>query len=58
MLWFYEVGKGLVTAYRRKRVTLDQIGGFLSRLKTLRIAAAPQKPSVDQHRKRSQPHEL
>lgn len=40
MLWFYEVGNGLVTAYRRKRVTLDQIQGFLQRVKALPINAA------------------
>ena len=27
ILWFYEVGNGLLMAYRRKRITLDQIGG-------------------------------
>lgn len=33
MLWFYEVGNGLLMAYRRKRITFDQIDGFLTRLK-------------------------
>ncbi len=32
-------------AYRRKRITLDQIDGFLSRLKALRIDAAQQTPA-------------
>jgi predicted nucleic acid-binding protein len=33
ILWFYEVGNGLLMAYRRKRITFDQIDGFLTRLK-------------------------
>jgi predicted nucleic acid-binding protein len=44
-LWFYEVGNGLVMAYRRKRFALDQIDGFLTRLGTLPIDAAQQTPS-------------
>jgi predicted nucleic acid-binding protein len=43
-LWFYEVGNGLIMAYRRKRITLDQIDGFLTRLKALPIDAAQQTP--------------
>jgi hypothetical protein len=31
ILWFYEVGNGLLMAYRRKRITFDQIDGFLTR---------------------------
>jgi predicted nucleic acid-binding protein len=42
MLWFYEVGNGLMMAYRRKRIGFDQIDGFLNRLKTLPIDAAQQ----------------
>jgi predicted nucleic acid-binding protein len=45
MLWFYEVGNGLLMAYRRKRIAQDQIDGFLARLKNLPIEAAPQAPS-------------
>jgi predicted nucleic acid-binding protein len=45
LLWFYEVGNGLLMAYRRKRITLDQIDGFLARLKALPIDAAQQTPS-------------
>jgi predicted nucleic acid-binding protein len=45
ILWFYEVGNGLVMAHRRKRITLDQIDGFLTRLKALPIDAAQQAPS-------------
>lgn len=44
-LWFYEVGNGLLMAYRRKRITFDQIDGFLTRLKALPIDAAQQVPS-------------
>ena len=45
MLWFYEVGNGLLMAYRRKRIALDQIDGFLTRLKSLPIEAAPLAPA-------------
>ena len=44
-LWFYEIGNGLLMAQRRKRITLDQIDGFLTRLTALPIDAAPQTPS-------------
>ena len=40
VLWYYEVGNGLVMAYRRKRITPENITGFLSRLKELPIEAA------------------
>lgn len=45
ILWFYEVGNGLLMANRRKRITPEQIDGFLSRLKALPIDAAKQVPS-------------
>ncbi len=45
VLWFYEVGNGLLMAYRRKRIAQDQIDGFLTRLKNLPIEAAPQAPT-------------
>lgn len=45
VLWFYEVGNGLLMAYRRKRIRLDQIDGFLTRLKELPIDAAQQNPA-------------
>ena len=45
ILWFYEVGNGLLMAYRRKRITFDQIDGFLTRLKVLPIDAAQQVPT-------------
>jgi predicted nucleic acid-binding protein len=44
VLWFYEVGNGLLMAHRRKRITFDQIDGFLTRLKALPIDAAQQAP--------------
>ncbi len=44
LLWFYEVGNGLLMAYRRKRIAQDQMDGFLTRLKNLPIQAAPQAP--------------
>jgi predicted nucleic acid-binding protein len=44
VLWFYEVGNGLLMAYRRKRIAQDQIDGFLTRLKNLPIEADPQAP--------------
>lgn len=45
MSWFYEVGNGLLMAHRRKRITFDQIDGFLTRLKALPIEAAQQAQS-------------
>ena len=41
-LWLYEVGNGLLMAHRRKRITVDQIDGFLTRLKALPIDVAPE----------------
>ena len=40
LLWFYEVGNGLLMAHRRKRISLDQMDGFLRRLAALPIDAA------------------
>ena len=37
VLWFYEIGNGLVMAYRRQRIAVDQIQAFLLRLKELPI---------------------
>jgi len=45
MLWFYEVGNGLVMTYRRKRITRDQIQGFLQRVRALPIDAAEYTPA-------------
>lgn len=45
ILWFYEVGNGLVMACRRKRITHDQIQGFLQRVKALPIDAAEYTPA-------------
>jgi predicted nucleic acid-binding protein len=44
LLWFYEVGSGLLMAHRRKRISVDQIDGFLTRLKALPIDAAQETP--------------
>jgi len=44
LLWFYEVGNGLVMACRRKRINPDQMDGFLTRLKGLPIDSAQQTP--------------
>jgi len=44
LLWFYEVGNGLLRAYRLKRITFNQIDGFVTRLKALPIDVAQQKP--------------
>jgi predicted nucleic acid-binding protein len=44
VLWFYEVGNGLLMAHRRKRISFDQIHGFLRRLQALPIDAAQQSP--------------
>ena len=44
VLWFYELGNGLLMASRRKRITLGQIDGFLTRLRNLPIDAALQTP--------------
>lgn len=45
LLWFYEVGNGLLMAHRRKRITFDQINGFLTRLNPLPIDVAQETPS-------------
>ncbi|HUJ30840.1 MAG TPA: type II toxin-antitoxin system VapC family toxin [Candidatus Acidoferrum sp.] len=45
LLWFYEVGNGLLMAHRRKRISVDQIDGFLTRLKALPIDVAQETPS-------------
>ena len=44
-LWLYEVGNGLLMAQRRKRISLDQIDGFLTRLKVLPIDVAHETPA-------------
>ena len=45
LLWFYEVGNGLVMAQRRKRIRPNQIQEFLARLRTLPIDATEQTAS-------------
>jgi predicted nucleic acid-binding protein len=37
VLWFHEVGNGLLMAHRRKRISLDQMNGFLRRLEALPV---------------------
>ena len=44
LLWFYEIGNGLLMAHRRQRVSFEQIEGFLTRLKALPIGAAQDTP--------------
>jgi predicted nucleic acid-binding protein len=44
VLWFYEVGNGLLMAHRRKRIRFDQVEGFLARLQALPIDAVQQLP--------------
>jgi len=45
MVWFYEVGNGLLMAHRRKRIKFDQVEGYLVRLQKLPIDAPPQSPA-------------
>lgn len=42
LLWFYEVGNGLIMAHRRKRIRWEQVQQFLSRLRVLAIDPAEQ----------------
>lgn len=44
LLWFYEVGNGLLMAYRRKHIFFKQIDEFLIRLGKLPVDAAQQSP--------------
>lgn len=44
LLWFYEVGNGLLMAHRRKRISFDQVEGFVRRLKALPISAVEETP--------------
>lgn len=46
VLWYYEVGNGLLMAHRRKRITLDQIDGFLIRLSALPIDTSQSSPAA------------
>lgn len=40
-LWTYEMSNGLIMAYRRRRITFDQISEFLDRLDALPIEIDP-----------------
>jgi predicted nucleic acid-binding protein len=42
ILWFYEVGNGLLMALRRHRISFDQVEAFVTRLKALPIDTAQQ----------------
>lgn len=46
VLWFYEVGNGLTMAYRRKRITLDQVVEFLGKVEALPIQVGRQEPGT------------
>ena len=45
LLWFFEIGNGLLMAHRRKRITVEQIGAFLKRLEALPIEVSAQTPA-------------
>jgi predicted nucleic acid-binding protein len=45
LLWFYEVGNGLIMAERRKRIRPNQVKEFLFRLRALPIDSSEQVPS-------------
>lgn len=45
ILWFYEIGNGILMAHRRKRISVEQVGGFLVRLTALPIDVAQQAPA-------------
>jgi predicted nucleic acid-binding protein len=45
LLWFYEVGNGLVMAQRRKRIRQKQVDEFLARLRQLPIDSTEQVSS-------------
>ena len=45
VLWFYEIGNGLLMALRRNRIRFDQIEAFLLRLRNLPIDGAQQTPA-------------
>ena len=45
LLWFYEVGNGLIMAQRRKRIRANQVREFLIRLRTLPIDGSEQVPT-------------
>ena len=45
ILWFYEVGNGLLMASRRNRISFEQIEGFLALLQKLPIDTTRQTPA-------------
>ncbi|HZT34134.1 MAG TPA: type II toxin-antitoxin system VapC family toxin [Bryobacteraceae bacterium] len=46
LLWFYEVGNGLTVAYRRRRITFEQVTGYLVRIRRLPIWADEPDPAL------------
>lgn len=62
VLWFFEVGNGLLMAHRWKRISFEQIDGFLKRLKALPINNTQQSPSeileLPSLARKLRPHEL
>jgi predicted nucleic acid-binding protein len=46
VLWFYEVGNGLMMAVRRKRRTDAQANEYLARVRLLRISADHSDPDL------------
>jgi predicted nucleic acid-binding protein len=46
VLWFYEVGNGLTTACRRKRITYEQATAYVAKVLRLPISADPAEPGV------------
>ena len=46
ILWYYEIGNGLIMAHRRKRITFQQLTEFLNRLDRLPIRSSQQGPAA------------
>jgi predicted nucleic acid-binding protein len=44
-LWFYEIGNGLTTACRRKRITTQQVTEYLTRVRRLPIVPDSPDPA-------------
>ena len=46
LLWFYEVGNGLLMAIRRKRITPEKAAEYLARVRRLPLTIDPPDPSL------------
>jgi predicted nucleic acid-binding protein len=46
ILWFYEMGNGLMMACRRKRITDKQVTEYLARVRRLPVSADKADPNV------------